>query len=52
MMGQIAGGGSMAVAIGVSDMSQVTGDKRHMTHKRLKKKEEKKRKKNIYTIFL
>ena len=38
MMGKIAGGGFLAVAIGVSDMSQVTGDKRHMTHKRLEKK--------------
>ena len=29
---ELAEGGSVAVAVGVSDMQQVTGDMRHMTH--------------------
>ena len=28
---ELAGGGSVAVAVGVSDMWQVTGDKQHIT---------------------
>ena len=32
ILGDVAGGGSMAVAVGVSDMRQVTGDTRHVTH--------------------
>ena len=30
-MGELAGGGSVAVAVGVSDMRQVTGDTQHLT---------------------
>ena len=30
-LGKLAGGGSKAVAVGISDMQQVTGDKRHLT---------------------
>ena len=30
--GELAGGGSVAVPVGVSDMLQVTGDSQHMTH--------------------
>ena len=30
-VGELAGGGFMTVALNVSDMSQVTGDMRHMT---------------------
>ena len=29
--GGLVEGGSVAVAVGISDMRQVTGDKRHMT---------------------
>ena len=32
-MGELAGGGSVAVAVGVSYMLQVRGDMQHMTHK-------------------
>ena len=31
-MGELAGGGFLLVAVGVSDMWEVTGDTRHMTH--------------------
>ena len=29
---ELAGGGSVAVAVGDNDMLQVTGDRQHMTH--------------------
>ena len=33
-MGELAGGGSVAAAVGVSDMQQVAGDMGHMTFDR------------------
>ena len=32
MVGELAGGGSVAVAVGVSNMLQVTSDTGHVTH--------------------
>ena len=32
IMGELAGGGSVAVAVGFSDKLKVTGDKEHVTH--------------------
>ena len=36
--GELAGGGSVVVAVGVSDMWQVTGDTQHLTTDTLLKK--------------
>ena len=32
ILGELAGGGVMAVDVGFSDIQQVTGDTRHVTH--------------------